>query len=63
MVVAAIIQHYIYMKSPCRDVNGYGYIEDCAPPDLTVWVQVSEFLTSRRRQGSSILYTVVATVD
>lgn len=44
MVVAAIIQHYIYMKSPCRLTKGYGYIEDCDPPDLWVWVQVSENL-------------------
>ncbi len=42
MVVAAIIQHYIYMKSPCRETAGYGYVEKCeSPPDLSVWVQVS----------------------
>ncbi|KAI0024011.1 POT family protein [Xylariomycetidae sp. FL0641] len=29
MVVAAIIQHYIYMKSPCRPISGYGYVADC----------------------------------
>ena len=41
MVVAAIIQHYIYMLSPCRATDGYGYVKDCDnPPDLTVWVQV-----------------------
>ena len=43
MIVAAIIQHYIYMLSPCREEDGYGYVKDCEnPPDLTVWVQVSD---------------------
>ncbi|KAI1371289.1 PTR2-domain-containing protein [Hypoxylon crocopeplum] len=58
MVVAAIIQHYIYMQSPCRDRAGYGYVEDCrsflglpadAPesafkPPLTVWIQTPAYV-------------------
>ncbi|RYP49462.1 hypothetical protein DL768_004821 [Monosporascus sp. mg162] len=45
MVVAAIIQHYIYMKSPCRATDGYGYVDDCdAKPDLTVWIQTPAYI-------------------
>ncbi|KAL7619914.1 hypothetical protein AAE478_010461 [Parahypoxylon ruwenzoriense] len=58
MAVAAIIQHYIYMQSPCRDVQGYGYVDDCrsylnrpadAPesefkPPLTVWIQTPAYV-------------------
>lgn len=40
MVVAALIQHLIYEKSPCRR-----YASDCeVPPDLTVWVQTPAYL-------------------
>ncbi|XXH01317.1 hypothetical protein Hte_007674 [Hypoxylon texense] len=58
MTVAAIIQHYIYMQSPCREISGYGYIENCrevlglsasareteykAP--LTVWIQTPAYV-------------------
>ncbi|KAI5863619.1 PTR2-domain-containing protein [Durotheca rogersii] len=58
MVIAAIIQHYIYMQSPCRDVAGYGYVDDCrahlglpadAPesdfkPPLSVWIQTPAYI-------------------
>ncbi|RYP42684.1 hypothetical protein DL767_000053 [Monosporascus sp. MG133] len=45
MVVAAIIQHYIYMKSPCRATDGYGYVDGCsAKPDLTVWIQTPAYV-------------------
>ncbi|KAI1478685.1 hypothetical protein K445DRAFT_68644 [Daldinia sp. EC12] len=58
MTVAAIIQHYIYMQSPCRSVDGYGYVDDCrahlnlpadAPenlykPPLTVWIQTPAYV-------------------
>lgn len=58
MVVAAIIQHYIYMQSPCRSISGYGYVDDCrahlglpadAPesafkPPLTVWIQTPSYV-------------------
>ncbi|KAI6082035.1 POT family protein [Hypoxylon rubiginosum] len=58
MTVAAIIQHYIYMQSPCREISGYGYIDDCraalglpddAPesaykPPLTVWIQTPAYV-------------------
>ncbi|RYP69898.1 hypothetical protein DL771_005841 [Monosporascus sp. 5C6A] len=45
MMVAAIIQHYIYMKSPCRATDGYGYVDDCpAKPDLTVWIQTPAYV-------------------
>ncbi|KAF2268731.1 PTR2-domain-containing protein [Lojkania enalia] len=42
MVVAAIIQHYIYTKSPCGK-----YASSCdadSPPDLSVWVQTPAYL-------------------
>ncbi|RYO97555.1 hypothetical protein DL765_011156 [Monosporascus sp. GIB2] len=45
MVVAAIIQHYIYMKSPCRATDGYGYVDNCdAKPDMTVWIQTPAYV-------------------
>lgn len=58
MAIAAIIQHYIYMLSPCREISGYGFIENCrevrnltadaaerefkAP--LTVWIQTPAYV-------------------
>ncbi|KAI2467330.1 PTR2-domain-containing protein [Annulohypoxylon bovei var. microspora] len=58
MVVAAIIQHYIYMESPCRSISGYGYVTDCKetlglPTDasesqykspISVWVQTPAYI-------------------
>ncbi|KAJ4379541.1 hypothetical protein N0V86_004722 [Didymella sp. IMI 355093] len=40
MVVAALIQHFIYSKSPCG-----AFASDCdSPPPLTVWVQAPAYL-------------------
>ncbi|KAI1433795.1 POT family protein [Xylaria sp. CBS 124048] len=60
MVVGAIIQHFIYWKSPCRDISGYGYIADCKvalgfsenanvderlyKSGLSVWVQTPAYI-------------------
>ncbi|KAI1385416.1 PTR2-domain-containing protein [Hypoxylon trugodes] len=69
MVVAAIIQHYIYMQSPCRSLSGYGYIENCKDvrnlPDnaaetdykapLSVWIQTPAYvLVAFAEIGASI---------
>lgn len=40
MIVAALIQHFIYQKSPCGK-----YASDCeVSPNLTVWVQTPAYL-------------------
>lgn len=40
MVVAAVVQHYIYEKSPCGK-----YPTECdSPPDLWVWVQTPAYV-------------------
>ncbi|KAI1182257.1 hypothetical protein F5B17DRAFT_449911 [Nemania serpens] len=60
MVIGALIQHYIYWQSPCRDISGYGYVADCKTalgydadasvderlykPPLTVWVQTPAYV-------------------
>ncbi|KAI0381485.1 POT family protein [Hypomontagnella monticulosa] len=60
MIVAAIIQHFIYMESPCRPVAGYGYVENCKDildpngdlglteadykPPLIVWIQTPAYV-------------------
>ncbi|GAW13301.1 hypothetical protein ANO14919_026820 [Xylariales sp. No.14919] len=55
MVVGAVIQHYIYWKSPCRDISGYGHVSDCKAvlnlederlykPNLTVWIQTPAYV-------------------
>ncbi|OTA66054.1 POT family protein [Hypoxylon sp. EC38] len=58
MVTAAIVQHFIYMQSPCRLVDGYGYVDNCreslglpanAPesaykPPLSVWIQAPSYI-------------------
>ncbi|KAI0537493.1 POT family protein [Xylaria digitata] len=58
MVVGALIQHYIYYQSPCREVSGYGYVADCKEalglegnaderlykPPLTVWIQTPAYV-------------------
>ncbi|KAI0104689.1 POT family protein [Nemania sp. FL0031] len=60
MAVGAVIQHYIYWESPCRDVSGYGHVSDCKEalgfaanesvderiykPPLTVWIQTPAYV-------------------
>ncbi|KAI3317292.1 POT family protein [Xylariaceae sp. AK1471] len=60
MIVGALIQHYIYWKSPCRSVSGYGHVSDCKEalgydsnvtvnerlykPPLTVWIQTPAYV-------------------
>ncbi|KAI0554797.1 POT family protein [Xylaria curta] len=58
MVVGAIIQHYIYWQSPCREISGYGHVADCRAalglddnaderdykPPLTVWIQTPAYV-------------------
>ncbi|KAI2616821.1 PTR2-domain-containing protein [Hypoxylon sp. NC1633] len=58
MTTAAIIQHYIYMQSPCRETLGYGYVDNCRKalnlsadaaesefkPHLTVWIQTPAYV-------------------
>ncbi|KAH7018308.1 POT family protein [Microdochium trichocladiopsis] len=45
MLVSAIIQHYIYMLSPCRETDGYGFVDGCDnPPNLSVWVQTPVYV-------------------
>lgn len=40
MIIAAIVQHLIYQKSPCGV-----YASDCeTPPDISVWVQTSLYV-------------------
>jgi POT family proton-dependent oligopeptide transporter len=40
MIVAALVQHFIYAKSPCGDLAS-----DCeTPPNLSVWVQTPAYL-------------------
>ncbi|KAJ8131117.1 hypothetical protein O1611_g2510 [Lasiodiplodia mahajangana] len=60
MVVGAIIQHYIYWESPCREISGYGHVSNCKvalgfaanasvderiyKPPLTVWIQTPAYV-------------------
>ncbi|KAI1488491.1 POT family protein [Biscogniauxia mediterranea] len=60
MVVAAIIQHYIYQLSPCREISGYGTATACKAtlgfddgaiipesvykPPLSVWIQTPAYV-------------------
>lgn len=41
MIVAAVVQHFIYVKSPCGK-----YADGCeqGPPDLIVWVQTPAYI-------------------
>lgn len=40
MIVAALVQHFIYVKSPCGELAS-----DCdVPPPLSVWVQTPAYL-------------------
>jgi POT family proton-dependent oligopeptide transporter len=40
MIVAALVQHFIYVKSPCGELASS--CDD--PPDLSVWVQTPAYL-------------------
>ncbi|KAI0869897.1 POT family protein [Hypoxylon argillaceum] len=60
MVIGALIQHYIYWKSPCRTISGYGHVSNCKEalgfganetvderlykPPLTVWIQTPAYV-------------------
>ncbi|KAK5054704.1 hypothetical protein LTR84_001596 [Exophiala bonariae] len=45
MIIAAIIQHYIYVKSPCGDHATDGdCIAELGPPDLSVWIQTPAYV-------------------
>ncbi|KAK2757413.1 oligopeptide transporter [Colletotrichum kahawae] len=40
MVVAAVIQHFIYVRAPCgRSAGDVECIRENGPPDMTVWIQ------------------------
>ncbi|KAI8308204.1 putative peptide transporter ptr2 [Colletotrichum sp. SAR11_240] len=40
MVVAAVIQHFIYARAPCgRSAGDVECIRERGPPDMTVWIQ------------------------
>ncbi|KAI0475137.1 POT family protein [Xylariaceae sp. FL0804] len=50
---AALVQHAVYAASPCRDLAGYGRVEDCGAlpesaykPALSVWVQAPAYVLS-----------------
>lgn len=45
MVVAAIIQHFIYVKSPCgKYANSCLDLDPPQPPDLWVWAQAPAYI-------------------
>lgn len=45
MIVAAIIQHYIYVKAPCGNHATDGdCIADLGPPDMSVWIQTPAYV-------------------
>ena len=43
MVVAAVVQYYIYEKSPCgknaSDLSTGGCVSELGPPPISIWVQ------------------------
>ncbi|KIW67394.1 hypothetical protein PV04_06653 [Phialophora macrospora] len=45
MVVAAVIQHYIYVNAPCGNnaTNG-DCIAELGPPDMSVWIQTPAYV-------------------
>ena len=44
MIVAAIIQHFIYVKSPCgNNATDGDCIAELGPPDLIVWIQTPAY--------------------
>ncbi|EHY58085.1 putative peptide transporter ptr2 [Exophiala dermatitidis] len=45
MVVAALIQHYIYVYAPCgKHATDAECIADLGPPDMTVWIQTPAYV-------------------
>jgi proton-dependent oligopeptide transporter, POT family len=45
MVVACVIQYYIYEKSPCGyHASDSDCIEELGPPDISVWVQTPAYV-------------------
>lgn len=45
MVVAALIQHYIYVNSPCGNhATDAECIAERGPPDMTVWIQTPAYV-------------------
>lgn len=45
MIISAIIQHYIYVKSPCGNHATDGdCIAELGPPDLSVWIQTPAYV-------------------
>ncbi|ETN37447.1 uncharacterized protein HMPREF1541_08438 [Cyphellophora europaea CBS 101466] len=48
MMTAAIIQHYIYQKSPCgnnaSDLGEGGCASELGPPNISVWVQAPAYI-------------------
>jgi len=45
MIISAIIQHFIYVKSPCGNHATDGdCIAELGPPDLSVWIQTPAYV-------------------
>lgn len=45
MIISAIIQHYIYTKSPCGNhATDSECIAELGPPDLSVWIQTPAYV-------------------
>jgi proton-dependent oligopeptide transporter, POT family len=45
MMAAAIIQHYIYVQSPCgNNATDGDCIAELGPPDLSVWIQTPVYI-------------------
>ena len=44
MVVACVIQYYIYRKSPCHDNHASACTEDVGPAPINVWIQIIPYL-------------------
>lgn len=48
MVTAAVIQHFIYEKSPCgknaSDLSTGGCVSELGPPPISVWVQTPAYI-------------------
>lgn len=45
MVIAAVIQHFIYQRSPCGyNANDRDCYDERGPPDMSVWIQVPAYV-------------------